>query len=299
LRIARGDSGAVEVGVSSALDLYPYGTPFVASVAESKRHFTGHERDTSTGMDYMLARYHGANLGRFLSTDPGDDTYLDAPQSLNKYSYVRNSPVVHTDPDGRYARGAGFTDCQWKRFDAAQKNAAKRIRKVADKLNKAAEALKKGGVPDRATRKTVKQFEKATGEGNGTAANLLAAASGLTQAADALQAGTGSQYVATGLNMAQSVAEGRDSGVAASAAVGGTTIRVVVDHFAQSNPMLAEHTAAHEALHNAGYPDQLVPGGEGKAYKYGKDRGALRKLRDVSPSLALVNPDNLLQMVFP
>jgi RHS repeat-associated protein len=101
LRIARGDSGAVEAGVSSALDLYPYGTPFVASVAESSRQFTGHERDTSTGMDYMLARYHGANLGRFLSVDPSrQSVQAAAPQTWNRYSYAVNNPINRVDPDG-------------------------------------------------------------------------------------------------------------------------------------------------------------------------------------------------------
>jgi RHS repeat-associated protein len=66
--------------------------------------FTGHERDFETGLDYMLARYYGSSLARFLSTDPGDDTYLDAPQSLNKYCYVRNNPLNLIDPSGKTAR---------------------------------------------------------------------------------------------------------------------------------------------------------------------------------------------------
>jgi hypothetical protein len=36
-----------------------------------------------------------------LSTDPGDDTYLDAPQSWNRYSYTLNNPLKLVDPDGR------------------------------------------------------------------------------------------------------------------------------------------------------------------------------------------------------
>jgi RHS repeat-associated protein len=101
LRIARGDSGAVEAGVSSALDLYPYGTPFAASAAESSRQFTGHERDEATGQDYMLARYQGTGLARFLSTDPGDDTDTEVPLSWNKYTYVRDNPLKFLDPDGK------------------------------------------------------------------------------------------------------------------------------------------------------------------------------------------------------
>jgi RHS repeat-associated protein len=100
LRVARGDSGAVEVGVSSALDSYPYGVPFAASVAESKRQFTGHERDTSTGMDYMLARYSESSLSRFLSVDPGYDVHRSDPQSWNLYVYAGNNPLRFVDDTG-------------------------------------------------------------------------------------------------------------------------------------------------------------------------------------------------------
>jgi RHS repeat-associated protein len=65
--------------------------------------FTGHERDTETGLDYMMARYYSSSLGRFMAVDPGDDTHPEDPQSWNKYSYVRNNPIGMRDPDGRIA----------------------------------------------------------------------------------------------------------------------------------------------------------------------------------------------------
>src|SRR6266850_7457024 len=49
----------------------------------------------------MLARYYGSSLGRFQSPDPVRDSSPDNPQSWNKYTYVRNNPVLLTDPDGR------------------------------------------------------------------------------------------------------------------------------------------------------------------------------------------------------
>lgn len=40
----------------------------------------------------MLARYYSpAGTMRFASVDPGDDTDLEAPQSWNKYAYVRKA----------------------------------------------------------------------------------------------------------------------------------------------------------------------------------------------------------------
>jgi RHS repeat-associated protein len=102
LRIARGDIGAPEGGVSSEVDLYPFGSPFASAVANSRRQFTGHERDASAGMDYMLARYVSGGQLRFLSTDPGaPDTATESIQRWNKFSYAVNNPLQMIDPDGR------------------------------------------------------------------------------------------------------------------------------------------------------------------------------------------------------
>jgi RHS repeat-associated protein len=69
-------------------------------------HFTGKERDTESGNDYFDARYYSNAMGRFMSPDwsakeePVPYATMDDPQSLNLYSYVRNNPLVRTDPDG-------------------------------------------------------------------------------------------------------------------------------------------------------------------------------------------------------
>ncbi len=88
---------------------------------------TGKERDLNsdgfpTGLDYFLARYYSPAQGRFTSADefkggnvdpftgldilkPGPVMYADIndPQTLNKYGYVRNSPLRYVDPDGHCA----------------------------------------------------------------------------------------------------------------------------------------------------------------------------------------------------
>jgi RHS repeat-associated protein len=72
----------------------------------TEHHFTGKERDTETGNDYMFARYYNSSTGRFLSPDwsakeePVPYAKLDDPQSLNLYSYVLNNPLSNIDPDG-------------------------------------------------------------------------------------------------------------------------------------------------------------------------------------------------------
>jgi RHS repeat-associated protein len=71
-----------------------------------RQQFTGHERDSETGLDFMQARYYASGQGRFTSPD---EILIDqvkiAPQSWNLYSYVRNNPILNTDPTGRYTCG--------------------------------------------------------------------------------------------------------------------------------------------------------------------------------------------------
>lgn len=65
------------------------------------KEFTGHERDRETGLDYMFARYYGAGIGRFVSTDPIDGSPPDS-KSFNKFTYVLNNPAQFVDPSGLY-----------------------------------------------------------------------------------------------------------------------------------------------------------------------------------------------------
>lgn len=59
------------------------------------------------------------------------------------------------DPTGRYGRGSGFTDEEWKKFDKVQQRAASDMEKRAGKLEAKADKLdakgKSGGAELRAT----------------------------------------------------------------------------------------------------------------------------------------------------
>ncbi|HEX9983226.1 MAG TPA: RHS repeat-associated core domain-containing protein [Thermoanaerobaculia bacterium] len=90
----------------SILDTQDY-APFGAGGLEGAGplQFTGHERDTDTGpeyLDYMHARFYNPNWGRFLSVDPVNGN-PETPQSWNRYSYVTNNPLRLTDPRGLLA----------------------------------------------------------------------------------------------------------------------------------------------------------------------------------------------------
>ncbi len=99
LRVASTGSGVVEVG--GRADLYPFGMRMSsAAVGGSRRLFTGHERDRGSGLDYMMARYDAATLGRFLAPDPGEDVNPVVPVSWNHYGYVGSNPLNGTDPTG-------------------------------------------------------------------------------------------------------------------------------------------------------------------------------------------------------
>jgi RHS repeat-associated protein len=96
---------------------YPFGVELTdGSPTDGLLKYTGHERDPdllgeAAGVtDYMHARYYAPGMGRFLSVDtfPGS---RHSPQSWNRYSYVRNSPLGSIDPDGRctFRLGDGTT----------------------------------------------------------------------------------------------------------------------------------------------------------------------------------------------
>jgi RHS repeat-associated protein len=74
------------------------------SVNDDLAGFTGHIRDSATGLNYMQARYQDPVMGRFLSVDPV--TFMDTgdPGQFNRYAYAFNDPISHADPDGEVAR---------------------------------------------------------------------------------------------------------------------------------------------------------------------------------------------------
>ena len=104
--------GSTSMVVSSAgtpeeeSDYSPFGTEYVLTGPGVNRYkYTGHERDSESGLDYYGARYYGSALGRFTSIDPITATpvHLINPQRWNMYAYGMNNPLFYVDPDGRDA----------------------------------------------------------------------------------------------------------------------------------------------------------------------------------------------------
>jgi RHS repeat-associated protein len=61
--------------------------------------FTAYFRDSETGNDYAINRYHQPGMGRFLSTDIGPPTPA-SPGSWDRYAYVQGDPVNSVDKSG-------------------------------------------------------------------------------------------------------------------------------------------------------------------------------------------------------
>jgi RHS repeat-associated protein len=96
------DQNGAQAGLT---EFRPYGTVSKSSGAYNpKFKFTGKELD-NTGFYFYGARYYDAQLGRFITPDTIIQAPYD-PQSLNRYSYCRNNPLIYTDPTGHSFWGA-------------------------------------------------------------------------------------------------------------------------------------------------------------------------------------------------
>ncbi len=67
-----------------------------------RQQFTAKERDDESDLDYFLARYYSAGLGRFTSVDPISKSaaHIADPRKWNRFTYVLNNPLGSIDPDG-------------------------------------------------------------------------------------------------------------------------------------------------------------------------------------------------------
>ena len=78
---------------------------YTASLADGPaQKFTGKERDNESGLDYFGARYFRGAAGRFTTPDLINLTWkrlLDPGNTLNKYGYAANNPLLYVDPNGQ------------------------------------------------------------------------------------------------------------------------------------------------------------------------------------------------------
>ena len=68
---------------------------------DTRRGFTNHEMLDAVGVIHMNGRIYDPTLARFLQADP----FVQFPGNLqghNRYAYVLNNPLSHTDPSGHF-----------------------------------------------------------------------------------------------------------------------------------------------------------------------------------------------------
>lgn len=77
------------------------GLGYTGSGDETRKGYTGYEKDDESGLDFAQARYYNSGHGRYTSVDPlTASASIRNPQTFNRYSYVLNSPYKFTDPLG-------------------------------------------------------------------------------------------------------------------------------------------------------------------------------------------------------
>jgi RHS repeat-associated protein len=109
VRAVLGGSG----GVKETRDYYPFGLPMPGRYDKgsppTKEDFTGHVKDTETGLHYAGARYYSGAFARWLGPDPilGEKPpkklLKQDPRllTMTSYNYTFNNPARLTDPDGK------------------------------------------------------------------------------------------------------------------------------------------------------------------------------------------------------
>nr|WP_136252607.1 RHS repeat-associated core domain-containing protein [Ningiella ruwaisensis] len=232
--------------------------------------YTGQLWLQEIGLYYYKARIYHPKLGRFMQTDP-----IGYEDQMNLYAYVGNDPINMNDPTGMYGRGKGWSDEDWKKFDAAQQQLSKDMSNASASLKKAASTLAEGEL---------------TSDGY-SSSELNSMASKLDSAVTALNDDGANGY------KAHAVSSFSDSNQYGYAPDSKTIVMATQHHdFTKSNTSKLQWNIGHESLHNAGlyhpkYQDQTP-------YKYGNvyQRGAFRNL---PKDLRATNPDYVMSQVYP
>ncbi|NRA60658.1 MAG: RHS domain-containing protein [Psychrobium sp.] len=253
-------------------------SPFGAKLDNSDKSkgndvgYTGHQFDNDTGLVYMQARYYDPVIGRFYSNDPVGYVGKNPIHSFGRYTYVNNNPYKYVDPDGKYGRGKGWTDKQWKKFNRAQK-------RLSGKMSRASKTLKSkaAGMADGDT----------TSEGY-SASDLISMAGSLDSGVTALNdTGTGGHFANAASMLGQKAGEG---------VIGGKTITMNTSHANFGDNQNTALVIGHEALHNAGLTHPKFMGNT--PYKFGS-YGQRMSYKNLPPHKQVSNPDHVMSQVYP
>jgi len=86
--------------IVNRFEYLPFGETWITQgEGKNRPKFNSQELDPETGFYFFNARYQDPEICRFVTAD-NIVPYEDDTQSWNRYSYVRNNPVVYKDPTG-------------------------------------------------------------------------------------------------------------------------------------------------------------------------------------------------------
>ena len=94
---------------AATYDYWPYGQVLATGGTDvTPFKFTGHERDSESGLDFMPFRTYGSERLRFLQVDPAAEKY----PGLSPYAYAANNPLTFIDVRGDTLDVGGMNDGQ-------------------------------------------------------------------------------------------------------------------------------------------------------------------------------------------
>ena len=135
---------------------------------ETRKGYTGYEKDGESGLDYAQARYYNSVHGRFTSVDPlTASASIRNPQTFNRYSYVLNSPYKYVDPMGlseecRTCSASGLSTQSIDKHRAEEEERRKKEREEKQRKRQQAQAAQTPPETLQTQGSVIKRFELLT-----------------------------------------------------------------------------------------------------------------------------------------
>lgn len=170
--LGTGRAGTDDTGAIIWEDFHtPFGESLLSPAGnDNQADYTGHIRDSGSGLVYMQARYVDPVVGRFLSIDPVGMKDSPNPSYFNRYSYAINNPISMLDPTGMYACEGPENQCE--KIHVAAEEAQAAITIVKEAVSSLKEAIGSGAELTKGQSETLSAISDHFGKKNTTEKGL-------------------------------------------------------------------------------------------------------------------------------